>query len=423
MPPIEWRVNLGITLSSSFCRTLTALAMVTWSTSACGPNDPTKAGSLLSKDSLTDAGSTLDTQLKEVFTERSVTDYLNQFRSDAGQVPLTVDPLLTLAAQNHANYLLAHPKALEPGQDPHVEDTESPLFTGLKVQQRIEYVGYSGKSLGENIASRPTSEAALQSWLETLYSRLPLMDPLLEDIGIGQAGSLYERIFVLVAGTRFKSPRDTLRFRVYPDPDATNIAASWSGNELPQPKAPPLGYPSGPVLTLHAPDIPFDGVDGILRDPDGKKIPCSKLTRETDPKLPVGVAALIPHGPLESEGHYSISWVGSANGTQFSIDSSFHTRRVGCDPSEQDCGYGRACYIQQGKSSCLWVGPFGEGDDCLYMNDCSRGLGCYGIGDSQVCRRYCPIVAKVNCDEVCSGPYSTLDDQANTGFCWNENKE
>ena len=423
MPLIEWRVNPVITLTSSILRTLAALVILTWSTSACGPDDPTKAGSLLSQDSTNDAGSTSDTQVEDVSTERTATDYLNQLRVSAGQPPLAVDPLLTLAAQNHADYLLAHPEGLGPGKDPHLEDSNSPLFTGIKVQQRITYVGYTGKSLGENIASRPTSEAALQSWLETLYSRLPLMDPLMEDIGIGQAGSIYERIFVLVAGTRFKSPPETLLFRLFPAPDSTNVDTSWSGNELPQPKAPPQGYPSGPVLTLHAPDIPFDGVDGILRGPDGKKVLCSKLTQEIDPNLPVNVAALIPHEPLENEGLYSLSWQGSANGTQFSIDSSFRTRRVGCDPSGQDCGYGRACYIQQGESICLWVGPLGEGDDCLYMNDCSRGSGCYGIDDAQVCRRYCPIVGQANCDEVCEGSYSALDDKANTGFCWNENKE
>ena len=206
--------------------------------------------------------------------------------------------LLTLAAQNHADYLLAHPESLAPGQDPHLQSPDSPLFTGLKVQQRVEAVGYEGKSLGENIARRATAESALQSWLETLYSRLPLMDPALEEIGIGEAGSIHERVYVLVAGTMADEAPVELSIRTYPPNGTDEIMADWNGNELPQPKPPPDGYPSGPVISIHTGDTPFDGISGILRNSDGQTVPCTAFSLANDPNLPAGVAAIIPHQPL-----------------------------------------------------------------------------------------------------------------------------
>jgi len=391
----------------------------------CGPDESTQQGSLLTGETQ-DVVSSIEDVDKDQTThsrEPTVIDYLNTLRTGNNLPEILQDPLLTLAAQNHADYLFAHPEGLKPGQDPHLEDPEEALFTGIKVQQRVEYVGYEGKSLGENIALRPTAEAALQSWLETLYSRLPLMDLALEEIGLGQAGPLHERVFVLVAGTQSEPLTNDTSMRVYPAAGSQNITTNWSGNELPQPTPPPAGYPSGPVISLHTAGTPFDGVAGVLRSPEGQKVPCSGFTIETDPNLPQGVAAIIPHEPLEADSLYSVTWKGSISGTAFSKEHAFETGGNNCEPVSQDCGHGRACYIQQGKDICLWVGPLEEGEECLYINDCSRGFGCYGLGNSQLCRRYCALNGPINCQEVCSGQYSVLDDEANTGFCWNVTKD
>ena len=397
----------------------------------CGPDDQTRQGNLI-KGVPSDATAGLDVDLDvlhkdfrddDVDPSTHAVEHLNKWRGLSGQPEVRENSLLKIAAQNHADYLAAHPEALSPGADPHLESPDSPLFTGLKVQQRVEAVGYDGKSLGENIARRATSEAALQSWLETLYSRLPLMDTSLEEIGVGEAGPLHDRVYVLVAGTQAGLTTNTTTIRTFPPDGAEDIMPQWNGNELPQPKPPPDGYPSGPVISLHTGEIPFDGVAATLRNPAGQKVSSTSFTVANDPNLLPGVAAIIAHEPLLPNAPYSVSWTGSINGDEFTIDHSFHTASNTCQPTEQDCGHGRACYIQQGKDTCLWVGPLSEGEPCLFINDCSSGLGCYGLDNTQLCRRYCVLDGPSNCDTTCSGQYSVLDDEANTGFCWNLSKD
>lgn len=432
MPSLTGRVNQSISLITCGPLSLVLVATLALIISGCGPDEETRQGTL-GTGALSDAEEPADipqdsTPNQDVGEDKKwpiqrVLNHLNPLRETGEMSELRESALLTLAAQNHADYLLAHPESFAPGQDPHLQSPDSPLFTGLKVQQRVEAVGYEGKSLGENIARRATAESALQSWLETLYSRLPLMDPALEEIGIGEAGSIHERVYVLVAGTTADEASVDLSIRTYPPSGADEIMADWNGNELPQPKPPPDGYPSGPVISLHTGDTPFDGMSGILRNSDGQTVPCTAFSLANDPNLPAGVAAIIPHQPLTPDSLYFVSWNGSISGTAFDTDHSFRTAPSSCRPTMHDCGHGRACYIQQGEDTCLWVGPLGEGDTCLYINDCAQGMGCYGLNNTQLCRRYCPVEGTKNCDTICSGQYSVLDDDANTGFCWNMSKE
>ena len=410
---------------------------------ACGPQEVAQVGNLIdAKASDTNAEqdvgwetlSELDAgvpdgdiePLPRTPTER-VLEHLNELRVTTGQPALRENPLLTQAAQNHAAYLLAHPEGLEAGQDPHLESPDSPLFTGLKVQQRVESLGYEGRSLGENIALRSTVESALQSWLETLYSRLPLMDLALDEVGLGVAGANDERVFVLVAGSladpSAPKPISSKAMQVFPSEGLKKVRVEWNGNELPQPSAPPLGYPSGPVISLHSAEVPFEEVAGVLEDETGKTLEVTSFSLASDSNLPPGVAAIIPHAPLAPNSTFNIRWSGTQSGTPFEKTHSFTTGPVVCNAIGQDCGYGRACYVQQGKGVCLWAGSGTENEFCQYVNDCASGFGCYGIHDEQRCRRYCAMSGAQNCDQVCLDQYSALDDQGDTGFCWSLNKE
>lgn len=326
--------------------------------------------------------------------------------------------LLTLAAQNHADYLWSHWEELQKGADPHLETPDDVASTGETLAARLAFVGYQGKSLGENIAFRPTFEAAVQSWLESLYSRLPLLDPRMTHVGVGKAGPPGERVFVVILGRDPQSAMADATLQLFPADGSFWVQTSWNGNELPQPSAPPGGYPSGPVLSLHVGEQVLENIEATLQGPEGATVPASLFHQGNDSNLTGNIAALIPDQPLVPKTTYTLHWSANVAGSPLSIASTFDTANTSCSALAQNCGYGRACYIQGGQAACLWVGALESGASCAFMNDCSRGGGCYGVDDTPRCRSYCGGSGVLACEVQCTGGTTTLDDSDATRFCW-----
>jgi uncharacterized protein YkwD len=335
-----------------------------------------------------------------------------------GSVLIWSDPL-TEAAQNHADYLVLNGLTGSHQMVQHREEPGLPAFTGETIQERLKSVGFDGIAVGENIAIRPTVEAALQSWLESLYSRIALIRPEATHLGLGEASAGANRLVVMVIGSHKATRKKDAGAPVMMPPEGQEqVSLQWDGNEVPQPTGPPEGYPSGPMISLHFAAGRVEVQSALLEDtlhevPRGAAV----LTAAKDPFLEERDVALLPYQPLAPNRTYRVTIHVEHEGSPSTQVWQFTTRPDPCDAVEQNCGYGRGCYIQGGQPTCLWVGPQSIGSACAYMNDCTRGSGCYQLDGENQCRRYCGRQGQDACATVCPIGSSLLNDELDIGFC------
>ncbi|MEA5420183.1 CAP domain-containing protein [Spirulina sp. CCNP1310] len=98
---------------------------------------------------------------------------INQERSQAGLAPLQLDPILTLAAQNHANAMARQNFFSHTNPE------------GSSTLDRVVALGYQG-SVGENIAAgRVNPEWVMRQWLSSPGYQANLLAPQAGEIGLG----------------------------------------------------------------------------------------------------------------------------------------------------------------------------------------------------------------------------------------------
>lgn len=182
---------------------------------------------------------------------------VNKFRKMVGVSLVNEDEALNMAAQAHAEFIVKNcQNYANSGRSPHQENPSWEGFTGVNPWDRAKRFNYDFKGgMSQVIAFVNNPTLAVQGWMETLYHRLPLIDPTSVEIGYGNAMtgggtctySMYKKADVMNIGM-VPSAKDSIV--VYPPDKATNIKRSFDGAEWPQPPPPPLGYPSGTIITV-----------------------------------------------------------------------------------------------------------------------------------------------------------------------------
>jgi len=115
---------------------------------------------------------------------------LNDVRITNGVDVVTYDPKLGLAAQYHADDMLANNYF-----DHYSQDGSSP-------GDRITAAGYNWKTYAENIAMGQTSQAeVMTAWTNSPGHNANNISPSFEDFGLGKAGSGSGTRWVLVLAT------------------------------------------------------------------------------------------------------------------------------------------------------------------------------------------------------------------------------
>lgn len=115
-------------------------------------------------------------QAKEAFI------YLNKIRQELNLNRLSLNPKLSAAAQNHANYSSEH------NLQAHQEQADLPNFTGLTPTQRALQKAYLSP-VSEVIAyNRNKPNAFVNDLMSAIYHRLSLLDMTHSEVGIGVAG-------------------------------------------------------------------------------------------------------------------------------------------------------------------------------------------------------------------------------------------
>jgi hypothetical protein len=318
--------------------------------------------------------------------EEAVLAFVNDARASIGLPPMVAEPHLAAAAAAHASFLVRHREVYDQtGTSAHIGIEGLAGFTGKTFTQRLDAAGYEGRAMAEVVAFKPSSVGAARSWMESLYHRLPLLDPAVDEAGFGETAEGARYANVLEMGQAV-TPIQPPEFLAWPPRDARDVPTSWDGAEIPQPPPPPAGYPSGPVVTLHATGgaLVVSGAT-IAPEPAGGPVAMTSLTSQNDPNLKPGVLSLIPHRPLSPNTTYRVRVEGTVGDAPFAQTWTFTTRGAGCSATAQDCGAGQGCYLLSGKPSCLWSGTRREDSTCEYVNDCGPGLTCFGSRCRPLC--------------------------------------
>lgn len=180
--------------------------------------------------------------------QKTAAGLVEALRAQLGLPTAVQHAALNAAAQGHASFYVAHKSAYDKkGLSPHDQDPSfGSDFTGKNAGDRVKAAGYPNPAVVEIMAFTGGAAGAIQGWLDTVYHRLPLVNPRMDAWGWGQAKATGAQTEVIDATQSGPIAADLV---VYPYPGQSGVPSSWSGNEGPQPPKPPGGYPSGPVIT------------------------------------------------------------------------------------------------------------------------------------------------------------------------------
>lgn len=224
---------------------------------------------------------------------------VNRYRAASGLGPVDMAATLNQAAQAHADFIVGNCANYgTSGLSPHQENPAWDGFTGEDLGVRAQAAGFSAIGswgIGEVIAFEHDPAAAVTGWIDTLYHRIPLLDPNARQVGYGIAALAqdqscnfqYRNADVMEIVSVFPGIDAVV---LYPPDGARRVPTSFWGREVPQPPRPPAGWPSGSIITVHfGSDLPFQVTDHRLLGPDGADLQHYIMARTADPDA--GVAA------------------------------------------------------------------------------------------------------------------------------------
>ena len=110
-------------------------------------------------------------------------------------------------------------------------------------------MSYKGHPRFEVMAYVGHGRTAVGQWLDSVWHRIPIVSPDVDEAGYGKSGRCDTMDFGLSTGT--SEPRNL----VYPFDGQTEVPRAFSGRESPEPPAPPEGWPSGYPISLNAPGM------------------------------------------------------------------------------------------------------------------------------------------------------------------------
>jgi len=255
---------------------------------------------------------------------------MNSLRVTLGLGPVEGSEAINQAAQAHANYYLFHCAQYEEvGLSPHSENPDWPEgFTGENFANRMNHFGYLGSPGWEVMAFLGNPEGAVDSWMETLYHRIPFVHPSTKDAGFGIATPGCQWWASGVDVMNFSRGPDTTDEPVhYPWAGQTGVPKSWDGAESPQPPLPQgASYPSGPVITLTFPAGAFQIASHRLLDPGDAEVAHQFVDPGTDPHGFLSqTVSLYALNPLQGSTTYTVELQGTWKGAETTWEWNFTT--------------------------------------------------------------------------------------------------
>ena len=175
-------------------------------------------------------------------------EYLNSLRLPAGAGCVRMVPEINKAAENHCKYYVDPANEGMCTANAHNEVMGCAGFTGAGPGQRMAAAGYMARGGGEVMAFVNNPKSAIDQWVNSVWHRIPLLDPWTGDMGYGAAAGACDTIDF--GNSAMGVPNTTVL--VYPYDGQTDVPTSFNGQyEGPMPPAPPTGWPSASPVTLY----------------------------------------------------------------------------------------------------------------------------------------------------------------------------
>lgn len=175
-------------------------------------------------------------------------NYLNSLRLPAGAGCVHMVAEINKAAENHCKYYVDPANEGMCTANAHNEVMGCAGFTGTGPGQRMAAAGYMARGGGEVMAFVNNPKSAIDQWVNSVWHRIPLLDPWTYDMGYGAAPGACDTIDF--GNGAMGVPNTTVL--VYPYDGQTDVPTSFNGQyEGPMPPAPPTGWPSASPVTLY----------------------------------------------------------------------------------------------------------------------------------------------------------------------------
>lgn len=251
---------------------------------------------------------------------------VNKVRLKTGAGCMSQAPALSMSATSHCNYNAtnASMSMCQPGG--HSEVMSCMGFTGADVQARVKAAGYSGLAgVTEVLTQGGTPEQAVMGWVDTLWHRIPVLDPWTTDMGYGTATGCR-----VIDFGRGMTPAAKELVTVYPYDGQTDFPTSFNGLESPQPPMPSTGWPSGSFISVFAQNIQV--TDHVLTlDSDPTPIEHIWIDKNSSTVM-AGyrgylsvVAFMYANKPLSPNTKYRAKVTGMHTGGTFNLEWTFTT--------------------------------------------------------------------------------------------------
>ena len=232
-------------------------------------------------------------------------DHLNQMRADYGSAPVTIDPALSSASQQHALYMAEHGTLTHdqvPGRARHTA-------AGRAAAQRSLLAGPAAR--GED-----TPDEFVDLWARGAFSALAMLHPGVVRIGYGQAELGASDYAALDVHSSRSAPTATTGWpRTWPSARRSVGVRTYAGSESPDPvrgcgAAPPTGW-GLPLLVSYGPGPRPTGATASL-SVDGTAVPVCVVSAHGNAD-PTAVARLdeahsvvvVPREPLRAGRTYT----------------------------------------------------------------------------------------------------------------------
>ncbi|MFI5306009.1 MAG: CAP domain-containing protein [Polyangiales bacterium] len=251
---------------------------------------------------------------------------VNQTRVAAGAGCMNLVPELDKSAQAHCDYDAANASNAMCIADAHGEVMSCTGFTGADVQSREVAAGYPKALAYTEVATSFGNNpiAAVPSWIDTVWHRIPLLDPWTTDMGYGGAAGC--DVIDIGRGT---SSTPTNAVVVYPYDGQTNVPPAFSGSEGPAPPPPPSGWPSAYPINIYAQGL---SVTEHVLTKDGDSTPIDHLWLDAQSsQVSAGLkgyfkdTAFMYGAPFELSTKYHVKIVGTHTGGALNVEWTFTT--------------------------------------------------------------------------------------------------
>jgi uncharacterized protein YkwD len=246
-------------------------------------------------------------------------DRMNAYRKSAGLPCATFVPAIATAAAAHCAYYVGNRGACV--NSPHREVAGCEKFRAERFGDRMRLAAYAGNPAYEAMTYVGSGSLAVDKWVDSVWHRLPILSPYVQDVGYGGNGGCDTMDFGWAPTALTSAPV------AYPYDGQVKVPATFDGRiESPELPAPPKGWPSGYPILVYASDLRVTSHE--LFDDKMEAVPHVWLAPE-DP-LSRGLlrseVVLYSHAPLRKRTTYRVALAGTRAGQPFRLDWSFTTK-------------------------------------------------------------------------------------------------